>query len=151
MKKFLTILLIFCLGLSATMALAEEGFDGVPIPNPLGEQDIWGVINRALNFLFIMCMYGGLIFIIWAGWTYITSQGDTGKTKKAMQMIQSVLIGITIVLLARAIIGFTYYIVTGNRGGLPNLNSTKSAVDVDDPSYVAPSGTPEPKGIFDRP
>jgi flagellar basal body-associated protein FliL len=39
-----------------------------------------------------------------------------------MQIITSVIIGIVIVLLAKAIISFTYYIVTGKKGGLPNLN-----------------------------
>jgi hypothetical protein len=31
-----------------------------------------------------------------------------------------------VVLLAKAIIGFTYYIVTGKKGGIPNLNNNST-------------------------
>jgi heme/copper-type cytochrome/quinol oxidase subunit 2 len=143
MKKFLILLLIFCVGLGASVALAQTGNE-VEIVNPLGEQSIWGVINRAINFLFMACLYGGMVMIIWAGWTYITSQGDAGKNKKAMQMISSVIIGIVIVLLARAIIGFTYYIVTGNKGGLPNLGGSKTEVQNESNTPYVPESSDAP-------
>ncbi|MDD4784436.1 MAG: hypothetical protein PHY32_02565 [Candidatus Pacebacteria bacterium] len=56
----------------------------------------------------------------------ITSQGDSGKTKDATKIITSVLIGIAVILLARFIISTVYYIVTGNPGGVPDLNNTKT-------------------------
>jgi flagellar basal body-associated protein FliL len=86
----------------------------------------------------LACIYGGLIVIIWAGWSMITSQGDSGKVKKATQMITWVIVGIVVVLLARAIIGFTYYIVTGKRGGVPNLNGTSNNTPSNNQPYVAP-------------
>ena len=138
-------MLIFCLGLTATVALAQT--NTVEIPNPLGEQDIWGVVTRAINFLFLVCMYGGLVMIIWAGWSYITSQGDPGKAKKAMGMITSVLIGLAIVLLAKGIISFTYYIVTGNKGGVPGLNnggSTNTNGNTDANTPYVPESTETP-------
>lgn len=127
-KKILLIILVLSLGFATSFAYAQTTDDTkfTELVNPMGEQDIWGVVSRAINILFMVCIYGGLILIIWAGWTMITAQGDAGKTKKAWQMIQSVLIGLVIVLLAKAIIGFTYYIVTGKKGGIPNLNNTKT-------------------------
>ncbi len=133
MKKLLIILLVFCLGLTAVSAFAQ--MNEVELVDPLGGQDIWGIINRAINFLFMLCLYGGLIMIIWAGWTYITSQGDPKKTGNAVKMIQSVLIGLVIVLLAKALIGFTYYIVTGKSGGLPNLNNSSSQSQKENAPY----------------
>ncbi len=139
MKKLLTILLVLCLSLTAVSAFAQ--MNEVELVDPLGGQDIWGIINRAINFLFMMCLYGGLIMIIWAGWTYITSQGDTKKTGVAVKMIQSVLIGLVIVLLAKAIIGFTYYIVTGKKGGVPNLNGGSKTTQEENTPYTG-SDTP---------
>ena len=124
-KKILLILLVICFGFTASLVYAQTDDTKITeLVNPMGEQDIWGVVNRIINVLFLACIYGGLILIIWAGWTMITSQGNPEKNKKAVQMITSVLIGLVIVLLAKAIIGFTYYIVTGKKGGVPNLNSS---------------------------
>jgi len=137
-KKILLIVLVLCVGfVSIVHAVGETEF--VELENPVGT-DLWGVINRAINILFLICMYGGLILIIWAGFTMITAQGDAGKTKKAWQMIQSVIIGIVIVLLARALIGFTYYIVTGKSGGLPGLNKNTNVEKEENEPYIAPEG-----------
>ena len=141
-KKILLILLVFCIGFSGSLAYAQQDNSNfVELTNPVGENDIWGIINRIINVLFLACIYGGLIFIIWAGWSMITSQGDPGKVKKATQMITWVIVGIVVVLLARAIIGFTYYIVTGNKGGVPNLNSSSNNATDENKPYEAAQET----------
>jgi len=43
--------------------------------------------------------------------------------------------------LARAIIGFTYYIVTGNKGGVPNLNSSSNNATDENKPYEAAQET----------
>ena len=65
-------------------------------------QILWNAVNWFFNFVIIF----GIIFIIYAGYTYVTSGGDTGKTKKAMQILMYALIGIAIALLAKALINF---------------------------------------------
>lgn len=138
-KKIILLLIVICVGFSASLVYAQEGgTEFVELVNPVGENDIWGIIGRIINVLFLACIYGGLIVIIWAGWSMITSQGDSGKVKKATQMITWVIVGIVVVLLARAIIGFTYYIVTGKRGGVPNLNGTTNNAPNNNQPYIAP-------------
>jgi|GEM_PF-1063555 len=65
-------------------------------------QILWKAVNWFFNFVIIF----GIIFIIYAGYTYVTSGGDSGKTKKAMQILMFALIGIAIALLAKALINF---------------------------------------------
>jgi hypothetical protein len=45
-------------------------------------------------------------YIIWGGVTYITSQGEPDKTKQALKMIISALIGITISIVSTAVVSF---------------------------------------------
>jgi len=64
-----------------------------------------------------------------------------------MGMITSVLIGLAIVLLAKGIISFTYYIVTGNKGGVPGLNnggSTNTNGNTDANTPYVPESTETP-------
>jgi hypothetical protein len=65
-----------------------------------------GIIIMAVNWFFNFVIIIGIIFIIYAGYIYVTSGGDAGKTKKAMQMLMYALIGIAIALLAKALINF---------------------------------------------
>ena len=60
----------------------------------------------AVKWFFNFVIIFGIIFIIYAGYIYVTSGGDTGKTKKAMQILMYALIGIAIALLAKALINF---------------------------------------------
>jgi heme/copper-type cytochrome/quinol oxidase subunit 2 len=119
LKKILLLILVVSIGFGFAFANAENNTkEFVEIQNPVGENNIWGIINRLINILFIACIYGGIIMIIWAGWTMVTSQGKPEKTKAATQIIVWVLIGIVVVGLAKAMISFTYYIVTGNKSGI---------------------------------
>jgi len=120
LKKILLLILVVSIGFGFGFSFvnAEGTNDFVEIQNPVGESNIWGIVNRLINILFMACIYGGIIMIIWAGWTMVTSQGKPDKTKAATQIIVWVLIGIVVVGLAKAMISFTYYIVTGNKGGI---------------------------------
>jgi len=87
-------------------------------------QILWNAVNWFFNFVIIF----GIIFIIYAGYTYVTSGGDTGKTKKAMQILMYALIGIAIALLAKALINFvSEWIGAGKilEGGTTQQQQTK--------------------------
>lgn len=97
-------LLIFSLFfLKINIALGQDA-NLINIPEiPLDPfQILWKAVNWFFNFVIIF----GIIFIIYAGYIYVTSGGDTGKTKKAMQILMFALIGIAIALLAKALINF---------------------------------------------
>ena len=74
-------------------------------------QILWKAVNWFFNFVIII----GIIFIIYAGYTYVTSGGDLNKTKKAMQILMFALIGIAIALLAKALINFVGYWIKGTQ------------------------------------
>lgn len=143
-KKVLLLICILIFGLVYVNAYAQTSTTIIELVNPTGEQDIWGIVNRIINVLFMICIYGGLILIIWAGWTMITSQGDPKKMSNGTKMITSVLIGIVVVLLARSIISLTYYIVTGKKGGLPNLNTNSTNTVADPNTFYDPSSPAVP-------
>ncbi len=63
-----------------------------------------GIFVRVLNWFFNIVIILGIIFIIYAGFTYITSSGDPSKTKRALQILMYALIGIAIAILAKALI-----------------------------------------------
>ncbi len=64
------------------------------------------LVNYALIFLGIVAV----IFIIYAGYKFITSRGDPKQVEGARKIITYVLIGITIILLSFSIIAFIAYI-----------------------------------------
>ena len=75
-----------------------------------------GIFVRVLNWFFNIVIILGVIFVIYAGFTYITSGGDPTKTKKALQILMYALIGIAIAVLAKALINFVTGWVGVNQG-----------------------------------
>ena len=129
MKKIpLVIILITLLLINFNVASADTPTTTnngmVVLENPVGANNVWEIINRIINLMFTISLYAGLALIIWAGWTIITSQGNSEKVAGGTKIITSVLIGIVVILLARFIISVVYYVVTGKPGGVPNLNKT---------------------------
>ena len=75
---------------------------------------IVGIINGIVGILGVVAA----IFIVVGGVNYMTSQGDTGKTKKAKDTILYAVIGLIIAVLAFAIVNFVIVnILKDNSGG----------------------------------
>ncbi len=72
--------------------------------NPLVGQD--GVIVRVTSILAIVAGIVSVIFIVWAGIKYITSNGDSAKISSAKSTIIYALIGLVVAVLARPMINF---------------------------------------------
>lgn len=87
-------------GLSATGNKA--GYDSGLTPDPA--VIIGGVIQAILGLLGIVF----LAFMIYAGITWLTAQGDDQKALKAKKIIEEAIVGLIIVIAAYAI---TYFIV----------------------------------------
>lgn len=142
MKKILLAIVLITLFVNFNVVNADTAQTAnnnmVVLENPVGANNIWEIINRIINLMFTISLYAGLILIIWAGWTIITSQGDSKKVSGGTKIITSVLIGIVIILLARFIIGTIYYVVTGKSGGVPGLESNSNTNSAK-PNNPAPS------------
>lgn len=65
-----------------------------------------GVLMIVANILSAVVGVAAVIVIIVAGISYMTSQGDSGKVQTAKNTIIFASVGLLVVLLARAIIGF---------------------------------------------
>lgn len=109
-KAILPILAISML--IAIPVLADELPAGA-IPSVSGGVNIWELLAKALNWFFNALIFIAAIFIVYAGWMYITAAGDENKAKKGLNTLIYALIGVGIALLAKALIYIVSQFVTG--------------------------------------
>ena len=68
--------------------------------------DVWLIVAAIVEILLRVAALAAVVFIIWAGVEYLTSQAEPAKVAKARQMLIDALVGLVIALLATAIINF---------------------------------------------
>ncbi|HVW23014.1 MAG TPA: hypothetical protein VHB51_00820 [Candidatus Saccharimonadales bacterium] len=68
--------------------------------------DIWLIVAAVIEILLRLAAVIAVIFVIYGGFTYITSQAETEATAKAKNMIVNALVGLTIAVMAAAIVSF---------------------------------------------
>jgi len=118
-KKLAIVMLILIL---PTMVLAQ-GFTNNNIPDYMGNAPNWGSSNDLIafvkiliNWFFYALLIIALFMLIWVGYIYVTSGGDTKKTGKAASNLGYILMGIAIALIAKGLIYVVCNIVTGASG-----------------------------------
>lgn len=72
-------------------------------------------MNNIFSWAYTIAGLVAVVFIIKGGFNYLTSQGDPGKTKTAMQTIIYAVVGLVVVILAALI---TNFIITSTGGAL---------------------------------
>jgi hypothetical protein len=70
-------------------------------------KDVRQIVAEAIKVLLSFLALIFLILIIWAGYKYMMSQGDSGQVEEAVHMMRSAVIGLLIVLAA---LGITVYV-----------------------------------------
>ena len=82
---------------------------------PAGQIDIWALLIKTLNWFFNITIIIAAIFLVFAGWQYITAGGDEEKMKSGLNTLIRALIGVGIALLAKGLIYIvsTFVIGTG--------------------------------------
>ncbi|MGB9681333.1 MAG: hypothetical protein ACPLXL_02205 [Minisyncoccia bacterium] len=155
MKKLLTISsFIFLAFILGTNILFAEDYNLQEIPNidldPFTK--LWDAINWFFNIVIILC----IIFIIYAGFTYVTSGGDPGKTKKALQILIYALIGLAVAILAKALINLVSHFLGagqiiqentgGQSGGISGSASGGAGVGAS-----GSGGTNKPAEVYNQP
>jgi hypothetical protein len=63
-----------------------------------GSDTLQNVIKNGLTWAFVILMLVSLLFIVWGGISWITSQGDKGKVEEARKKIIYAIIGITVAM-----------------------------------------------------
>lgn len=95
----------------------------------LGNTDIrviaGNIIRIALGFLGVI----SVLFILYGGWLYMTSQGDSSQIDKAKMVLTSAIIGLTIITMSFGIATFVInrlYDATGATGGTNTCTAANS-------------------------
>lgn len=91
-------------------SLVLAGFLAVPVIGlaqpavPTGYEAVFTTINRLINYLFWILIFGAAIVIALAAFTFLTAAGDVDKTKKARDYILYALVAVVVGFLAKGIV-----------------------------------------------
>ena len=97
MKK---IVLLSLLGIMFTMPVSAT----TTIDNPLEFNSLEELMNRIVNFVFIIALSVVPALYVIGGFMMVTSAGDATKFGKGMKMLLYTSIGLVIILLSRGIV-----------------------------------------------
>ena len=75
-------------------------------PQISGLSDIWLIVAAIIEILLRVAALVAVAFVIYGGFSYITSQGEPDKTTQARMTIINALAGLIIAVLAAVIVGF---------------------------------------------
>ncbi|MDD3773913.1 MAG: pilin [Patescibacteria group bacterium] len=122
-KKVILVISFFALFLTPIQVFAQEESTPTNTPSPteikievpdIGPTDINVVWNNIWNLLFGLAGIVAVIFIIYAGYMYITSGGNTDQMNKAKMQIIAAVIGLIIIIASVAIVQFVDKALQGN-------------------------------------
>ncbi len=82
-------------------------------PSAFSRNDIPGIIRNIINLMLILAPVVGVIYLIFAGFKFITAGGDADKAREARNAVLQVIIGIIIVFSTYAVISFVLEKVLG--------------------------------------
>lgn len=78
----------------------------VCVPKVGALSDIWLILAAVIELLLRFAALAAIFLIVYGGIQLITSQGDSGATKKARQTIINAVVGLIIAIAATSIISF---------------------------------------------
>ena len=73
-------------------------------PETIQDYDVFKSIKNIADWMFSIFLVITVLFLVLAGLSYVTAQGDPEKIKKAGQSIQWALIGVIVALLAKGLV-----------------------------------------------
>jgi uncharacterized membrane protein len=82
------------------------------------ESNVGALINVALNILGVIL----LLLFLYAGFLWMTAQGDTKQTQKAKDMMRNAVVGLLIVLGSRLIASYVVEALAGSNGAFVSAN-----------------------------
>ena len=107
--------------IGATLAMPWPVFAGtglgqstVPRPGNLSDTPFLALLSSIINWILGLVGTIAVLMLIWGGFSYLTSAGNSEVTKKAKQTITYSIIGIIIIALSYTLVNF----ITGTLAGL---------------------------------
>ena len=113
MKKFLSGLVLASLLVVPVIGLAQEVSPGEAPPGPQSGAEMIVLIENIGNWAFTILLVVAVVFLIIAGFWFVTASGDPEKVNKARGMLVNALIGIAIALLAKGLVAVITSILAG--------------------------------------
>lgn len=91
------------LEIASAFTTAQDVPDAI-LRNTGGEGDLKTLVLRIVNFFLLFLGFLCVLFIIYAGFLYVTSATDEGNVDTAKGIMKNALIGVIIILLSYAIV-----------------------------------------------
>jgi len=83
------------------------------LDNPLVVLSFWDLLDRIAQLMFIAGIAISPLFLVWGAFQFITAAGDTRKVTAAKNTIKYAVIGVALVVFARALIAVVVNIIGG--------------------------------------
>ena len=80
--------------------------NGLCSPALTSLSDIWLIVAAVIEILLRVAALAAVVFVIYGGFSYVTSQGEPDKTAQAQSTIVNGLIGLAIAVAASAAVAF---------------------------------------------
>ena len=100
--------------ISNAAAGIETLLNNVKVDETADVTSLYGRIDKVITLIISLVAIIIFIYVIYGGFLYLTSQGDTAKTQKAQQILLYAIIGAVILALAYGITALALKIVNGN-------------------------------------
>jgi ABC-type Fe3+ transport system permease subunit len=71
-----------------------------------GLNDVWLIVAAVIEIMLRVAALVAIAFVIYAGFTYVTSQGEPEPTGKAKNTLVNAVVGLAIAILSAAIVSF---------------------------------------------
>ena len=75
-------------------------------------EDVIGIINTAVNWLFTLILAIAVIMLLWAAFLWMTSAGDEEKTGNARKTLIYALVGVAIAIIAKGLVSVIEQLLT---------------------------------------
>lgn len=82
------------------------GTDGLCSPQIHSLSDIWLIVAAVIEILLRVAAIVAVVFVIYGGFSYVTSQGEADATGRAKSTIVNALIGLAVAVMAAVIVSF---------------------------------------------
>lgn len=86
--------------LLSTAAIAHAETDGVSLVNPLGTSDVRVIIGYLIQGVLGLSGSIALVFFVWGGLIWLTSQGNADKIKQGRNTLTWATIGLAVIFSA---------------------------------------------------
>jgi len=81
--------------------------------------DLTTLAQNILNTGIYICVFLAAVLFAWAGWLYLSNNGDVGQAKRASSTFTNVAVGLVIILSAWLIVSAIMHTLAGSSSALP--------------------------------